>query len=183
MNLIYTAATPLSRSLRLAGTAGKRIAAVVLISLGFLHADIASAQGLDSTWATKNTLELRAALTKFYTETYGNDDASSIRQWFSPGYIQVSDGKILSYSKFLAHLKTLKMATKSMRFEVLDAAYTGDTLADRHLVHIVKANGATMDFEVLAFFRIKDGKFYALNEHSRVINGGDGDSNLGSRIE
>ncbi len=136
--------------------------------------------GFDAEWNTRHGAELRSAVEKFYTDTF-NDDAQ-IRRYFAPNYVQHVDGKTLRFDEFLTHVAFLRSATKSLRFEVIDAVYTQGLLADRHRVHIVKESGETAEAEVLAFLRIENGRIVELNELTQVIRGEAADRELGSRL-
>lgn len=136
--------------------------------------------GFDASWNTLRGASLRSAVEKFYADTF-NDDAQ-IRRYFAPNYVQHVDGKTLQFEEFLTHVGFLRRATKSLRFEVIDALYTDGLLADRHRVHIVKDNGETAEAEVLAFLRIEDGRIVELNELTQVIRGDAADRALGSRL-
>ncbi|SCX72545.1 nuclear transport factor 2 family protein [Variovorax sp. EL159] len=136
--------------------------------------------GFDTSWTDLRGAALRSAVEKFYTDTF-NDDVQ-IRRYFSKGYVQNVDGKTLRFDEFLTHVGFLRSATKSLRFEVIDAAYTPGLLADRHRVHIVKTSGESMEAEVLAFFRIENGRIAELNELTQVIKGAAADREMGSRV-
>ncbi len=136
--------------------------------------------GFDPAWNALRGAALRGAVEKFYTDTF-HDDAQ-IRRYFAATYVQHVDGKTLHFDEFLLHVGFLRRATKSLRFEVIDAVYTDGLLADRHRVHIVKDNGETAEVEVLAFLRIEDGRIFELNEVTQVIRGEAADRALGSRL-
>lgn len=136
--------------------------------------------GFDASWNTRQGAALRSAVEKFYTDTF-NDDAQ-IRRYFAPGYVQHVDGKTLRFGEFMRHVGFLRGATKSLRFEVIDAVYAQGLLADRHRVHIVKGGGEAVEAEVLAFFRIEDGRIVELNELTQVIKGAAADREMGSRM-
>lgn len=167
----------------------RTLAALLLpftLSLAIMPALPARAQaptdagGFDASWNNRQGAELRSAVEKFYTDTF-NDDVQ-IRRYFAPGYVQRADGKTLNFDEFLTHVGFLRSATQSLRFEVLDAVYADGVLADRHRVHIVKTDGGSMEAEVLAFSRIKDGRIVELNELTQVIQGSATDRDMGSRL-
>jgi hypothetical protein len=136
--------------------------------------------GFDASWETRQGAVLRSAVEKFYTDTFSDD--AQIRRYFSEDYVQNVDGKTLRFEEFMMHVRFLRGATKSLRFEVIDAVYADGILADRHRVHIVKANGELMEAEVLAFLRIKDCRVVELNELTQVIKGEATDREMGSRV-
>ncbi|MCW2256446.1 hypothetical protein M2263_002537 [Providencia alcalifaciens] len=136
---------------------------------------------INDDWKFKTESELRVAMHNFYNNLLG--DEGLVKNWFSPDYTQVTDGKMLNFEQFLKHLQILKRDTKEMHFDVLDAAFTESTLADRHIVHIKKNNDQPMKVEVLAFYQISNGKIISVNELSRLIQGEISDRDLGSRIE
>ncbi|EKT52935.1 nuclear transport factor 2 family protein [Providencia burhodogranariea] len=136
---------------------------------------------INSDWKFKTESELRVAMQNFYNNLLGDEGA--VKNCFSPDYVQVADGKTLNFEEFLKHLQILKRDTKEMHFEVLDAAYTQSTLADRHIVRIKKNDDQPMKVEVLAFYKIYNGKIIGVNEVSRLIQGEISDRDIGSRTE
>lgn len=159
----------------------RKLSCLVMSIIPMLPLSVTQAQSLESQWQTQTAEQLRVSVQDFYNQTL-NDDAA-VRRWFSKDYIQVADGNTLNFADFIKHLNILKRDTTSMRFEVIDAAFTGDTLADRHLVYVELKNGQRMVVEILAFYRLKNGKIVRLNEVSRVISGDLADRDLGFRTE
>ncbi len=159
----------------------RKLSCLAVSIIPMLPLSVTQAQSWESQWQTQTAEQLRVSVQDFYNQTL-HDDAA-VRRWFSTDYIQVADGNTLNFADFLKHLNVLKRDTTSMRFEVMDAAFTGDTLADRHLVHIELKNGQRMIVEMLAFYRIKNGKIVQLNEVSRLISGDLADRDLGFRTQ
>lgn len=157
---------------------------LVLFITALVAAPLATAyaQGFGPEWKKMDSEQLRGALENFYNNISSNDD-EIVGKWFSPNYVQIADGKTLSFSDFTRHLKILKRDTQSLRFKVLDVAYTGNTLADRHIVYVTKKNGQKSEFEFLAFLRIENGKLVRINETSRLLSGQESDKDLGSRTK
>lgn len=98
-----------------------------------------SEPGFDESWNTRSGAELRSAVERFYSDTFHDD--TQIRRYFATHYVQHVDGKTLRFHEFLTHVGFLRGATKSLRFEVIDAVYTNGLMADRHRVHFVKNTG------------------------------------------
>ncbi|WP_221794354.1 nuclear transport factor 2 family protein [Oceanobacter mangrovi] len=99
---------------------------------------------------------------------------------FSPDYIQCSDGNILDFAAFTAHLSHVREHTRKVDFEVIDVCICADRLAERHIATVSHLDGKVSKLEVYVFMRIRGNKIVALDEVSRVIEGNEGDRKLAS---
>lgn len=102
-------------------------------------------------------------------------------KYFSKDYIQHVDGKKLTYSDFVAHMKTLKSVMKSIKVTFKYLLAEGDKVATVHLIDGVKKDGSIVRAQVNALFQISANKIVLCDELTRLIQGDESDEDLSSR--
>lgn len=128
--------------------------------------------------------DARDFITRMLNEVLLSDEPlePAADRYFSPGYVQVTDGTEFDHDGFLAHarhLRGLREQGLTARVEVLDAVRRGRDLATRHLVSSLKPGGATAQIEVYLFGTLdEDGRLLRVNEATRVVSGTDSDAEL-----
>ncbi|MBU2705245.1 hypothetical protein KCM76_04595 [Zooshikella marina] len=115
--------------------------------------------------------DLKNCLKTFYTNIF--DDPSYIDIYFSPDYTHHSDGDILKFKDFKAHITYIKPKVKQISFIVTKAAKTGNTISDRHVVTLELFDGSKAMIEVIQISYLKDNKIYEIHELSRILHGKD----------
>jgi predicted SnoaL-like aldol condensation-catalyzing enzyme len=105
-----------------------------------------------------------------------------ISKYFSDKYIQHVDGKKIKFDDFVQHIQTLKETIKNISITIQTIVEENDIVFTRHIVESTLRNGRKNKMEVIAEFRLKNGKIYSCDELTHMIEGHDEDQDLGSRI-
>lgn len=88
------------------------------------------------------------------------------------------DGKTFDYQQWVAHMQTVKAATKSMRVSYKAMAAERDIVSVNYVIHLVKPDGSELDLQVLEMFWLHNGKIVYVDMFSRVVNGNAADAGL-----
>jgi hypothetical protein len=117
--------------------------------------------------------EFRAALQHIFR------DPDEIPDLFTEDYVQTTNGSTSNRQEFEAHIRHLTSVVNSLEFEVLDVAQQENTIADRHLVHIVYEDGRGATIEVYLIGETYKGRLRRVHELTRVFSGDESLQNLG----
>ncbi|YCA43880.1 nuclear transport factor 2 family protein [Bacillus sp. JZ8] len=114
-----------------------------------------------------NKNEVYTFLSNMYKDVLLDLNVNKASQYFSPDYIQVTDGVQSNLNEFLNHLLTLKNIVKSLSQSpfyhfLYDEEEEAVTL--RYDVNIEKRTGETGKVEVIAIFTLIDGKIVRCHE-------------------
>jgi hypothetical protein len=105
---------------------------------------------------------------------------ADIARYFSPDYVQVTDGNRLEYNEFVAHIKHLRGVIASGTIEVHEAVRNGNVIADRHTMRATKTDGSEVIGDEVAFTEYGgDGRILRVHELSHIIAGSKADQNIG----
>ncbi|MFD9129447.1 nuclear transport factor 2 family protein [Kitasatospora sp. NPDC059571] len=127
-----------------------------------------------------NRTDITAALTDLLL-TPGLDLDEAADRHFAPDYRQRTDGRWDDRTEFLAHMAHLRTVVAGGSVEVHDELVNGDRYADRHTVQVTKTDGSTVRMEVYLFAEFApDGRFRRIEETTLLLEGAEGDRNLGS---
>lgn len=88
------------------------------------------------------------------------------------------DGKTFDYQQWVAHVQTVKAATKSMRVSYKAIAAERDIVSVNYMIHLVKSDGGELDLQVLEMFWLHNGKIVYVDMFSRVVSGDTADAGL-----
>ncbi|MFE0463947.1 nuclear transport factor 2 family protein [Kitasatospora sp. NPDC058965] len=100
---------------------------------------------------------------------------------FAPDYRQRTDGNWADRREFLDHIAHLRAVVADGSVEVHEELTDGDRYADRHTVTVTKTDGSTVRMEVYLFGEFApDGRFRRIEETTLLLEGGEGDRDLGS---
>jgi hypothetical protein len=101
-------------------------------------------------------------------------------RYFHPDYRQCADGEALDYAGFLDHMKLLRSRIAlGCRVEVHESLREGRRIADRHTVHVIKADGGRVETEVYFFAELaEDFRLVRVDEITRKLVGGAEDADL-----
>lgn len=119
-----------------------------------------------------NKKEVFEFLNAMYKDILIEMNVDKISEYFTQGYIQITDGVKSDINEFKSHLITLKEITKSLEVSPFyDFLYdsTEKVATLRYNVHVVKNNGYSGDVEVIALFEIADNKIVRCNELTSPI--------------
>ncbi|MFJ9456308.1 nuclear transport factor 2 family protein [Kitasatospora sp. NPDC101447] len=124
--------------------------------------------------------DVRAALTDLLLAP-GLDLDEAADRHFAPDYRQRTDGEWADRAEFLDHIAHLRTVVADGSVEVHDELTAGNRYADRHTMTVVKTDGTTVRMEVYLFGEFApDGRFRRIEETTLMLEGTDGDRNLGS---
>ena len=101
--------------------------------------------------------------------------------YFSTDYRQRTNGHWDDRESFHRHLCKLREIVVSAEVIVLDELRNDNLYADRHRVHVVKKDGATVVQEVYLFARLDaDGRALSIEETTLQLEGAEADCDLGN---
>ncbi|MGK4581870.1 nuclear transport factor 2 family protein [Kitasatospora sp. HPMI-4] len=127
-----------------------------------------------------NHTDISAALTDLLL-TPGLDLDEAVDRHFAPDYRQRTDGRWDDRQEFLTHIAHLRGVVATGSIEVHEELAQGDRYADRHTVNITKTDGSAVRMEVYLFGEFApDGRFRRIEETTLMLEGAEGDRNLGS---
>ncbi|MGW2376198.1 MULTISPECIES: nuclear transport factor 2 family protein [Kitasatospora] len=113
--------------------------------------------------------------------TPGLDLDEAVDRHFAPDYRQRTDGRWDDRQDFLAHIAHLRTVVATGSVRVHDELVDGHRYADRHTVEVTKTDGSAVRMEVYLFGEFApDGRFRRIEETTLLLDGTEGDRNLGS---
>lgn len=109
-------------------------------------------------------------------------DMTNLNDFICPDYVQYVDGKILNYNHFVEHITTLRAMIENCRVEFKTLVCDGDIVFSNHTVDIELIDGRKAKIQVIAEFRLRNGKLYYCDELTHLIEGASENKDLGSII-
>ncbi len=107
--------------------------------------------------------------------------AEATARYFTPGYQQHADGKVLDHPMFVEHARTLKSTLQYATVTFGNVIASGNTLASWHIVDAVKHNGQALRVKVVAIYQLEDGLIARVDELTHLMEGEASDRDLGTR--
>ncbi|KAL6249337.1 hypothetical protein RBB50_003190 [Rhinocladiella similis] len=105
---------------------------------------------------------------------------ATLSKYFSPDYIQVTDGHSSTYGEFKEHMKKIRSMTRSMDVDVKLLVQDENKIADRHVVKIEKTDGSRVELDVLLIGERDDqGRMLRVWETTRQVAGDVDGADLG----
>jgi len=118
-----------------------------------------------------------------FQDVFASDafDEGVIARYFSPQYVQKTDGRTLDFAGFVAHVRELKRMLKyvTITFERLVAE--GTAVVSIHRADAEKVAGGRVALRVFALFVIDSDKIVLCDELTRLEQGVLEDHDLASR--
>ena len=108
-------------------------------------------------------------------------DEGAIARYFSPRYMQKTDGRTLDYPGFVAHVRELKRTLKNVKVTFERMVAEGANVVSIHRAEAEKVAGGRIAIRVFALFVIEDGKIILCDELTRLEEGAAEDRDLASR--
>jgi predicted SnoaL-like aldol condensation-catalyzing enzyme len=108
-------------------------------------------------------------------------DQDVIARYFSPQYVQKTDGHTLDFPGFVAHVRELKRALKSIKITFERIVAEGASVVSIHRAEAEKVAGDRITIRVFALFVIDDGKIVLCDELTHLEQGAAEDRDLASR--
>ena len=121
----------------------------------------------------------RAFLDVFASDTF---DEGAIARYFSPKYVQKTDGRTLDFPGFVAHVHELKRTLRNVKITFERAVAEGANVVSIHRAEAEKVAGGRIAIRVFALFVVEDGKIALCDELTCLEQGAAGDRDLASRV-
>lgn len=109
-------------------------------------------------------------------------DSELINKYFSTDYVQTVNGITLSFHDFVKHLQALKEKINDISAEIKSIAEEGETVFTNHIATTIMKDGTMVKTKVIAEFRIRNGKLFYCDELTKLIEGKEEHSDLGSTV-
>jgi predicted SnoaL-like aldol condensation-catalyzing enzyme len=125
----------------------------------------------------------KSLVERAFQEVFASDafDEGAIARYFSPRYVQKTDGRTLDFPGFVAHVRELKRTLKNVKITFERAVAEGASVVTIHRAEAEKVAGGRIAVRVFALFVIDDGKIVLCDELSRLEEGVAEDRDLASR--
>jgi predicted SnoaL-like aldol condensation-catalyzing enzyme len=128
---------------------------------------------------TNKSLVERAFRDMFASDAF---DEGAIARYFSPRYVQKTDGRELDFAGFVAHVRELKRTLKNVKITFERAIAEASTVVSIHRAEAEKVAGGRVAVRVFALFVIEDGKIVLCDELTRLEQGAAEDRDLASHL-
>lgn len=117
-----------------------------------------------------------------FQDVFASDafDESAITRYFSPRYVQKTDGRTLDFAGFVAHVRELKRTLKNVKITFERAIAEGASVVSIHRAEAEKVSGGRVVVRVFALFVIGEGKIVLCDELTHLEQGAAEDRNLAS---
>jgi predicted SnoaL-like aldol condensation-catalyzing enzyme len=117
-----------------------------------------------------------------FQDVFASDafDESAISRYFSPRYVQKTDGRTLDFAGFVAHVRELKRTLKNVKITFERAIAEGASVVTIHRAEAEKVSGGRVVVRVFALFVIDEGKIVLCDELTHLEQGAAEDRNLAS---
>ncbi len=135
--------------------------------------------GVDRQEESNKSLVMRAFEDVFASDAF---EEGAIARYFSPRYVQKTDGRTLDYPGFVAHVRELKRTVKNVKITFEHLIAEGANVVSIHRAEAEKIAGGRISIRVFALFVIDEGKIILCDELSRMEQGDADDRNLASRL-
>ena len=109
-------------------------------------------------------------------------DEGAIARYFSPRYVQKTDGRTLDFAGFVTHIRELKRTLKNVKITFERAVAEGASVFSIHRAEAEKLAGGRIAIRVFALFVIDEGKIVLCDELSYLEHGAAEDRDLASRL-
>lgn len=117
------------------------------------------------------------ALTALLSLQHPREDADT---FMDDDYEQITDGHLMNRAALADHLETLQKQCRAAAVQFLCLENLGDSVFSRHRVRVCRRDGGESSFEVMALFRMRDGKILSCTETTKQLSGPEADRDLGS---
>jgi len=125
----------------------------------------------------------KSLVERAFQDVFASDafDEGAIARYFSPLYVQKTDGRTLDYAGFVAHVRELKRTLKNVKITFERAVAEGASVVSIHRAEAEKIAGGKISVRVFALFVIEDGKIILCDELTHLEQGAAEDRDLASR--
>jgi predicted SnoaL-like aldol condensation-catalyzing enzyme len=125
----------------------------------------------------------KSLVERAFKEVIASDafDENVIASYFSPRYVQKTDGRTLDFAGFVAHVRGLKRTLKNVKITFERMVAEGANVVSIHRAEAEKIAGGSISVRVFALFIIDDEKIVLCDELTHLEQGGTEDHDLASR--
>ena len=125
----------------------------------------------------------KSLVERAFQEVFSSDafDEGTIACYFSPRYVQKTDGRTLDFQGFVAHVRELKRTLKNVKITFERAVAEGANVVSIHCAEAEKIAGGRIAVRVFALFVIEESKIVLCDELTRLEHGSAEDRDLTSR--
>ena len=125
----------------------------------------------------------KSLVERAFQDVFASDafDEAAIARYFSPRYVQKTDGRALDYPGFVAHVRELKRTVKNVKITFERMVAEGANVVSIHRAEAEKVAGGRISVRVFALFVIDEGKIVLCDELTHLEQGGAEDRDLASR--
>jgi predicted SnoaL-like aldol condensation-catalyzing enzyme len=108
-------------------------------------------------------------------------DEGAIARYFSPRYVQTTDGRTSDFPGFVAHVRELKRTLKNIKITFERLIAEDANVVSIHRAEAEKIAGGRVAVRVFALFAIDEGKIVLCDELTHLEQGAAEDRDLASR--
>ncbi len=125
----------------------------------------------------------KSLVQRVFQEVFASDafDESVIARYFSPLYVQKTDGRTLDFPGFVAHVRELKRTVKNVKITFEHLIAEGANVVSIHRAEAEKIAGGRISIRVFALFVIEERKIVLCDEITHLEQGVAEDRDLASR--
>ena len=125
----------------------------------------------------------KSLVERAFRDVFASDafDEGAIARYFSPRYVQKTDGRTLDFPGFVAHVRELKGTVRNVKITFERAVAEGPNVVSIHRAEAEKIAGGRISIRVFALFVIDEGKIVLCDELTRLEQGAAEDRDLASR--
>jgi limonene-1,2-epoxide hydrolase len=125
----------------------------------------------------------KSLIERAFQEVFASDafDEAAIARYFSPRYVQKTDGRTLDFAGFVAHVRELKHTLKNVKITFERIIAEGANVFSIHRAEAEKVSGDRVAVRVFGLFMIDEGKIVLCDELTHLEQGAAEDRDLASR--
>jgi predicted SnoaL-like aldol condensation-catalyzing enzyme len=125
----------------------------------------------------------KSLVERAFQDVFASDafDEGAIARYFSPQYVQKTDGRTLDYAGFVAHVRELKRTLKNVKITFEHTISEGENVVSIHRAEAEKIAGGRVAIRVFALFAIEGNRIVLCDELTRLEQGATEDRDLASR--
>jgi predicted SnoaL-like aldol condensation-catalyzing enzyme len=126
----------------------------------------------------------KSLIERAFHDVFASDafDEGAITRYFSPQYVQKTDGRTLDFPGFVAHVCELKRTLKNVKITFERMVAEGSSVVSIHRAEAEKVAGGKIAIRVFALFVIDEGKIVHCDELTHLERGVAEDRDLASRL-
>jgi hypothetical protein len=125
----------------------------------------------------------KSLIERAFQDVFASDpfDEGAIARYFSPRYVQKTDGRTFDLPGFVAHVRELKRTLKNVKITFECIVAEDASVVSIHRAEAEKVAGGSIAIRVFARFVIDNGKIVLCDELTHLEKGAAEDRDLASR--